>query len=79
MKHGDLGGHMRHAAPGKGASALEKPQHSKEAGVLTQNTEFTAEQKKKKKKKKTCTDRLFPKMGECREVLGGGPAPPSKL
>ena len=26
-----------------------------------------------------CTDRLFPKMGECREVLGGGPAPPSKL
>ena len=24
-------------------------------------------------------DRLFPKMGECREVLGGGPAPPSKL
>jgi len=33
----------------------------------------------KKKKKKTCTDRLFPKMGECREVLGGGPAPPSKL
>jgi hypothetical protein len=35
--------------------------------------------KKKKKKKKTCTDRLFPKMGECREVLGGGPAPPSKL
>ena len=30
-------------------------------------------------KKKTCTDRLFPKMGECREVLGGGPAPPSKL
>ena len=32
-----------------------------------------------KKKKKTCTDRLFPKMGECREVLGGGPAPPSKL
>jgi hypothetical protein len=47
MKHGDLGGHMRHAAPGKGASALEKPQHSKEAGVLTQNTEFTAEQKKK--------------------------------
>jgi len=20
----------------------------------------------------------FPKMGECREVLGGGPAPPSK-
>ena len=25
------------------------------------------------------TDRLFPKMGECREVLGGGPAPPSKL
>jgi hypothetical protein len=35
--------------------------------------------KKKKKKKKPCTDRLFPKMGECREVLGGGPAPPSKL
>jgi len=33
----------------------------------------------KKKKKKTCTARLFPKMGECREVLGGGPAPPSKL
>jgi hypothetical protein len=33
----------------------------------------------KKKKKKPCTDRLFPKMGECREVLGGGPAPPSKL
>jgi hypothetical protein len=32
-----------------------------------------------KMKKKTCTDRLFPKMGECREVLGGGPAPPSKL
>ena len=31
------------------------------------------------KKKKPCTDRLFPKMGECREVLGGGPAPPSKL
>jgi hypothetical protein len=30
-------------------------------------------------KKKPCTDRLFPKMGECREVLGGGPAPPSKL
>jgi hypothetical protein len=30
-------------------------------------------------KKKTCTDRLFPKMCECREVLGGGPAPPSKL
>ena len=28
---------------------------------------------------RTCTDRLFPKMGECREVLGGGPAPPSKL
>ena len=28
---------------------------------------------------KPCTDRLFPKMGECREVLGGGPAPPSKL
>jgi hypothetical protein len=25
------------------------------------------------------SDRLFPKMGECREVLGGGPAPPSKL
>ena len=25
------------------------------------------------------TDRLFPNMGECREVLGGGPAPPSKL
>ena len=25
---------------------------------------------------KPCTDRLFPKMGECREVLGGGPAPP---
>ena len=22
---------------------------------------------------------LFPKMGECREVLGGGPAHPSKL
>ena len=31
------------------------------------------------KKKNPCTDRLFPKMGECREVLGGGPAPPSKL
>ena len=27
----------------------------------------------------TYSDRLFPKMGECREVLGGGPAPPSKL
>jgi hypothetical protein len=25
------------------------------------------------------TDRGFRKMGECREVLGGGPAPPSKL
>jgi hypothetical protein len=36
-------------------------------------------EKKKKKKKKPCADRLFPKMGECREVLGGGPAPPSKL
>jgi hypothetical protein len=33
----------------------------------------------KNKNKKPCTDRLFPKMGECREVLGGGPAPPSKL
>ena len=27
----------------------------------------------------SCTDRLFPKMGVCQEVLGGGPAPPSKL
>ena len=26
-----------------------------------------------------CTDRLFQRMGECREVLGGGPAPPLKL
>jgi hypothetical protein len=30
-------------------------------------------------KARKLTDRLFPKMGECREVLGGGPAPPSKL
>ena len=29
--------------------------------------------------KENCTDRLFPKMGECREVLGGGQALPSKL
>jgi len=38
--------------------------------------EFT--KKKKKKKKKPGNDRLFPKMGESRGVLGGGPAPPSK-
>jgi len=41
--------------------------------------EAVQKKNKKNKKKKTCTDRLFPKMGECREVLGGGPAPPSKL
>jgi hypothetical protein len=32
-----------------------------------------------RKRKENFTDRLFPKMGECREVLGGGPALPSKL
>jgi len=49
---------------------------------MSEGVEFQFEEdeaKKKKKKKKPCTDRLFTKMGECREVLGGGPAPPSKL
>jgi hypothetical protein len=32
-----------------------------------------------KKKKKPVLTVYFQKMGECREVLGGGPAPPSKL
>jgi len=43
------------------------------------NAGYKRKHRKKKKKKKNCTDRLFTKMGECREVLGGGPAPPSKL
>ena len=33
----------------------------------------------KKAKKATLLTVYFLKMGECREVLGGGPAPPSKL
>jgi len=48
-----------------------------ESGKTAQ--QFQLQVAKKKKKKKPCTDRLFPKMGECREVLGGGQAPPSKL
>jgi len=31
------------------------------------------------KKKKPVVTVCFLKIGECREVLGGGPAPPSKL
>jgi len=34
---------------------------------------------KKKKKKRPVLTVCFLKMGECREVLGGGPAPPAKL
>jgi len=49
------------------------------AGKQPTSSGVFVDSKEKKKKKKPWTDRLFPKMGECRDVLGGGPAPPSKL
>jgi len=61
------------------ASCTAYPKYNMQRANSTKLPDVKLLSAKKKKKKKPCTDRLFPKMGECREVLGGGPAPPSKL